>query len=55
MVFDKENLLKFYKAVAVPVLLYSSENWRFTKSQLKGTKSAEKSESHILPYVIGIY
>ena len=31
----KETKFKFYKVMAVPVLLYGSENWTLTKSQLK--------------------
>ena len=30
--------LKFYNVMAVPVLLYGSENWTLTKSQLKKLK-----------------
>ena len=45
----KETKLKFYKVMTVP-MLYSSEIWTLTKSQLK---KIETAEMEFLRYVAG--
>jgi hypothetical protein len=37
----KETVLKFYKTLAVPVLLYGAENWTSTVPQQKRIEAAE--------------
>jgi hypothetical protein len=37
----KETVLKFYKTLAVPVLLYGAENWTLTGPQKKRIEVAE--------------
>jgi hypothetical protein len=37
----KETVLKFYKTLAVPVLLYGAENWTLTVPQKKRIEAAE--------------
>lgn len=37
----KETQLKFYKVMAVPVLMYGSENWALTRSERRRIEAAE--------------
>jgi hypothetical protein len=36
-----ETVIKFYKTLALPTLLYGSENWILTSAQTKRTEAAE--------------
>jgi hypothetical protein len=38
---QQETILKFYKVLAVPAVLYGSECWTFTKQQLEQIESSE--------------
>ena len=47
---QQHTLLKFYKIIAVPLLLYGCENWTLTADQLR---QIESSEMRFLRFVAG--
>jgi hypothetical protein len=46
----KDTILKFYKVMAVPTLVYGSENWAVNRADIR---TAEAAEMKFLRYVAG--